>query len=231
MSATRAGAALAGEKRTQEPDFITHDEHIMAKKDEPEFIVTDRRKFTAEGEVRPELPADEEEQKSAPRPAPLVAPPQQPAPPPEPPPAPPVEATPPPPTAAEQTQQEQAYRDSTKGLDAELKRELGAHRAQEFEMTFERFLASLYMSALVQLGLMHEQGGTPRVDLLGARQTIDTLEIVQQKTKGNLTSAEESFLQNCLYELRMAYVEVTMEGPRTGMFLPAGPNTRSAFIF
>lgn len=192
----------------------------MPKKDEPEFIVTDRRKFTAEGEVRTELPAEEEEQKSAPRPAPVAAPP------PEPPPAPAAEATPPPPTAAEQTQQEQAYRDSTKGLDAELKRELGAHRAQEFEMTFERFLASLYMSALVQLGLMHEQGGTPRVDLLGARQTIDTLEIVQQKTKGNLTSAEESFLQNCLYELRMAYVEVTnaiARGPQPGS--PGAPGS------
>jgi hypothetical protein len=32
---------------------------------------------------------------------------------------------------------------------------------------------------------------------------------LSEKTKGNLTSAEENFLQNCLYELRMAYVEVT----------------------
>ena len=76
-------------------------------------------------------------------------------------------------------------------------------------MTFERFLASLYMSAMMQLGLMHEEGGQPRVDLIGARQTIDTLSLIAEKTKGNLTSAEENFLQNALYELRMAYVEVT----------------------
>jgi hypothetical protein len=70
-------------------------------------------------------------------------------------------------------------------------------------------MASLYMTAMMQLGLMHEQGGQPGVDLLGARQTIDTLGMVAEKTKGNLTAKEQGFLQNCLYELRMAYVEVT----------------------
>ena len=65
------------------------------------------------------------------------------------------------------------------------------------------------MSALVQLGLMHEQGGQPAVDLIGARQTIDTLGLLADKTKGNLSLTEENLLQNCLYELRMAYVEVT----------------------
>jgi hypothetical protein len=70
-------------------------------------------------------------------------------------------------------------------------------------------MASLYMTAMLQLGLMHEQGGAPRIDLIGARQTIDTLGLLQEKTKGNLSSVESSFLQNCLYELRMAYVEVT----------------------
>jgi hypothetical protein len=87
--------------------------------------------------------------------------------------------------------------------------ELSGHSAKDLEMTFERFLASLYMSAMLQLGLMHEQGGQPRIDLIGARQTIDTLALLQEKTKNNLTSKEEDFLQNCLYELRMAYVEVT----------------------
>ncbi len=64
-------------------------------------------------------------------------------------------------------------------------------------MTFERFMASLYMSAMLQLGMMHEEGGQPRVDLIGARQTIDTLNLLQEKTKGNLTAAESNFLQNC----------------------------------
>jgi hypothetical protein len=114
---------------------------------------------------------------------------------------------PPAPTAAEQKQQADAYRKSAKDLDARV--ELSGHSTKELEITFERFMASLYMSAMMQLGLMHEQGGQPRVDLIGARQTIDTLSLLSEKTKGNLTSAEENFLQNVLYELRMAYVEVT----------------------
>jgi len=76
-------------------------------------------------------------------------------------------------------------------------------------MTFERFLASLYMTAMLQLGMMHEQGQQPRIDIIGARQTIDTLSLLAEKTKGNLTAQEENFLQNSLYEVRMAYVEVT----------------------
>ena len=83
------------------------------------------------------------------------------------------------------------------------------HRAQDFEITFEKFVASIYMSALMQLGLAAPQGAKPEVDLLGARQTIDTLAILQDKTKGNLSPAEQNMLQNCLYELRMAYLEVT----------------------
>src|SRR5437667_445819 len=76
-------------------------------------------------------------------------------------------------------------------------------------MTFERIMASLYMSAMLQLGLMQEERGQPRIDILGARQTIDTLSLLSEKTQGNHTAAEENFLQNCLYKLRMAYVEVT----------------------
>ncbi len=85
-------------------------------------------------------------------------------------------------------------------------------------------MASLYMTAMMQLGLMHEEGGQPGVDVIGARQTIDTLGMIADKTKGNLTPKEQGFLQNCLYELRMAYVEVTnalarapqAPGPLTG---------------
>ena len=94
------------------------------------------------------------------------------------------------------------------------------------EMTFERFMASLYMSAMLQLGLMHEERGQPRIDLLGARQTIDTLTLLAEKTKGNLTPVEENFLQNCLYELRVAYVEVTNALARPPQATGANPAKR-----
>jgi hypothetical protein len=115
--------------------------------------------------------------------------------------------TPPPPTAAEQQTQADAYRKSSDALNSRV--ELSGRSAKEFEMTFERFMASLYMTAMLQLGLMHQQGEQPHVDIIGARQTIDTLALLAEKTKGNLTPTEESFLQNSLYEVRMAYVEVT----------------------
>ena len=117
------------------------------------------------------------------------------------------QGAPAPPTAAEQQAQADAYRESGQELDSRV--ELSGRSAKEFEMTFERFLASLYMTAMLQLGLMHQQGEQPRIDILGARQTIDTLSLIAEKTKGNLTSTEENFLQNSLYEVRMAYVEVT----------------------
>ena len=171
----------------------------MPEKKQESFTVTDRRLFTAEGDVRSEI---SQEEVSSATPVPTTAPTaQQSAPPPA------ETDVPPPPTAAEQQEQADAYRKSAKELDTRV--ELSGHSAKEMEMTFERFMASLYMSAMLQLGLMREQGGQPRVDLIGARQTIDTLSLLSEKTKGNLTGTEENFLQNCLYELRMAYVEVT----------------------
>ena len=170
----------------------------MPEKKQESFTVTDRRLFTSEGEARSEV-TQEEVPSSGPQPVEAAAPPASAAPPPG--------DMPPAPTAAEQQEQADAYRKSAKDLDTRV--ELSGHSAKELEMTFERFMASLYMNAMLQLGLMHEQGGQPRLDLIGARQTIDTLSLLSEKTKGNLTSAEELFLQNCLYELRMAYVEVT----------------------
>ena len=193
----------------------------MSEKKQDSFTVTDRRLFTSDGEVRQETV---EEKVTAP--APIEAPPVAAAPP-EPAgatqDAAAQEAAPPPPTAAEQQEQADAYRKSSKELDARV--ELSGHSAKELEMTFERFMASLYMTAMLQLGMMHEEGGKPRLDLIGARQTIDTLSLVAEKTKGNLTATEENFLQNCLYELRMAYVEVTNALARP---LQAPPGTGTA---
>lgn len=171
----------------------------MPEKKQESFTVTDRRLFTPEGEIRKEVTAEEVSSATS------VAEPEavkQASTPPL-----PEQEAPPTPTAAEQQEQADAYRKSAKDLDSRV--ELSGHSAKDLEVTFQHFMASLYMTAMLQLGLMHEQGGQPRIDLIGARQTIDTLSLLAEKTKGNLTSVEENFLQNCLYELRMAYVEVT----------------------
>lgn len=173
----------------------------MAENKKSEFTVTDRRRFTTEGEASESnadvAPVTED---AADRSAgtPQVTPGSEPS------------DVPPPPSAEERQAQADAFQASSKQLDDALAGKLGEGRsAKDFEVTFERFAASLYMTALVQLGLVHEQGGQPQVDLIGARQTIDTLSMIATKTKGNLDAREENLLQNCLYELRMAYVDVT----------------------
>jgi hypothetical protein len=185
----------------------------MSEKKQESFTVTDRRLFTSEGELRREI---SEEEVSTSKPVPPAAAEAKAVPIAVVPSALEQSATspsgldpsvPPPPTAAEQKEQADAYRQSAKELDARV--ELSGHSAKDMAMTFERFLASLYMTGMLQLGLMQEERGQPRIDLLGARQTVDTLGLLAEKTKGNLTPVEENFLQNCLYELRMAYVEVT----------------------
>jgi hypothetical protein len=193
------------------------------KHEQSSFTVTDRRLFNSEGELREETREEQGTAKMEPAkiepPQPTAAPVQN---------ASPVESAatpaiaddsaasvspaadsdiPPPPSSAEQEAQAAAYRQSSKDLDSQV--ELNGHSAKEFEMTFERFLASLYMTAMLQLGLMRQQNEQPRIDIIGARQTIDTLSLISEKTKNNLTPVEENFLQNSLYELRMAYVEVT----------------------
>jgi hypothetical protein len=168
----------------------------MAEKKRESFTVTDRRLFNAEGELR-EDSTETQPVEAAPTPTPAPARSV----------APEDSGIPPIPTDAEQKAQADAYRKSSQDLDTRV--ELSGRSAKDLEMTFERFLASLYMTAMLQLGLMHEEGGQPGLDIIGARQTIDTLSLLADKTKGNLTSAEQNFLQNSLYEVRMAYVEVT----------------------
>jgi len=177
------------------------------RREDTGFKVTDRRLFNAEGELRADVSEEAEPPKAAPIAAAASAGSDGKAVQPPPEAANNVSEMPPPPTASEQAAQAEAYRKSSKELDSQV--EISGRSAKEFEMTFERFLASLYMTAMLQLGLMREQGGQPRIDIIGARQTIDTLSLISEKTKGNLTPTEETFLQNSLYELRMAYVEVT----------------------
>jgi hypothetical protein len=175
----------------------------MPEKKTQSFTVTDRRLFTSDGELRKDVPEEQEQKPQGETAKPAAASKAD------------REAAqhtreaeePPAPTAAEQHAQAQAYQKSS--AEMERQAELSGVSAKEMEITFERFLASLYMTGMLQLGLMHEQGLPPQVDLIGARQTIDTLALLQEKTKNNLTPKEQNFLQNALYELRMAYVEVT----------------------
>ena len=73
---------------------------------------------------------------------------------------------------------------------------------------FSTFVLSLATSALMHLGVVPEsEGGSAEKNLPLAQQTIDTLELLQEKTRGNLTDDETKLLQSVMYELRMSYVK------------------------
>jgi|SRR5579864_631027 len=196
----------------------------MAEK-KAEFVVTDRRRFGTEGEPRPEAQVAEEEKPAAKPPAAQAQPPAAKAP------APPTSAPSsqsaqtqvqpgspeseqeeemaPPPTAEEQHQQSEAYKESGKKIDDMIAAAGKTPQGAPLEMNFERVIESFYMSALIQMGAIRQDNEPPRVDIIGARQTIDSLAVLQEKTKGNLTDREKTLLQNVLFELRMAFIEIT----------------------
>jgi hypothetical protein len=182
---------------------------------EPQFTVTDRRKFTAEGELR-EGPASE----SSPPPiaAERIKPPVSPqsavttqtvdddvneldA-------AADDEETMPEPTAAESAQQRQDYHASARRLDDMFLKANPGQPAMP-AMNFDRLVQSLYMTAAVQMGAGSAPNEQPRIDILGARQSIDMLSVLDEKTRGNLTEEEKRLLQNALFDLRMSFLEIT----------------------
>lgn len=106
----------------------------------------------------------------------------------------PQPAEPPPAQASEQPHSEHAAADK--------------HGDRLPELNFAAFIISLSTQALAHLGEIPDPvEGTVRIDLNAARQMIDILIILRDKTKGNLDNAENALLENALYDLRMKYVE------------------------
>lgn len=190
------------------------------------FTVVDRRKFTMEG-----VPRNEEEQapteKSA-APAKEEARPESPAshagprvvtmPPPanqemgsqeaEPEEEDEEASLPEPPTVEESRQQKSDYDKSSADLDTMLRSANPGMPASE-QISFEHLVQQLYLSAMMQMGAGTPEGERPRVDILGARQTVDLMGVLMEKTKGNLNEREDRMMQSALFELRMNFLELT----------------------
>jgi hypothetical protein len=78
------------------------------------------------------------------------------------------------------------------------------------EINFATFIFSLNSSALLHLGEVPDPTtGKQRVDLALAKQTIDLIAMLEEKTRGNLTSDEENLVKHVLYDLRLRYVQKT----------------------
>ena len=75
---------------------------------------------------------------------------------------------------------------------------------------FHTFVLSLGSSALLHLGeIENPNDGVSQKDLPLAKHTIDILVMLEEKTKGNLSTAEERLMESLLYDLRLRYVEAT----------------------
>ncbi|BAU23210.1 hypothetical protein THC_0821 [Caldimicrobium thiodismutans] len=76
-------------------------------------------------------------------------------------------------------------------------------------INFNTFILSLNTAALVHLGELPDPiTNRKELNLTLARHTIETLEMLKEKTKGNLTLEEEKLLQSILYELKLKYVKI-----------------------
>jgi len=74
---------------------------------------------------------------------------------------------------------------------------------------FDTLISYLSTTAMFQLGALPGPGGERiPADLPNAARTLSLLEILQEKTEGNLTPQETRFLEDALYELRLAYLEI-----------------------
>jgi hypothetical protein len=203
----------------------------------PKFTVIDRRKFKAEEEKeRAQTPAPEPETSKAPvepsagprlvvneskREAARVEAPQA---------ALEQEAEPelpPPPTVQESREQKTAYDASAQRLE-DLVRAQNPTMGPQPPVSFEHLVQQFYVSAMIQMGAGAQEGQRPRVDILGARQTIDLLGILAEKTRGNLTEAEDRMLETVLFEVRMAFLEltrmITLQGVQPLPPTPPGAN-------
>jgi hypothetical protein len=199
----------------------------MSEPNKP-FVITDRRKFTVDGDPRPDADPSPEKEKREPvavEQAPAVE-------------SHPVASTseteskpepemPPAPTSEQADQARRAYEMTADRLDVAI-RSANPGMDHPPAMNFEQ---SIYMTAIMQLGGAAHEGQQPQVDIMGARQSVDMLAVLADKTKGNLSAEETRLLESALFEMRMAFLEVTQALTRSasakagaGRPSPAGPS-------
>lgn len=152
------------------------------------FKVQDRRRFSAEGEPKPEFSGEQ-----------------------EPPPTPPPEAEA---ERASAGASDEGGASATHAAAAGAAAGAQERETPPTEINFSAFLMSLSTEALVHLGEMADPAnGEQRRDLPMAQQLIDILGMLRDKTRGNLDDDERALLDAILFDLRMKYVEIAR---RTG---------------
>jgi hypothetical protein len=152
----------------------------MAEQDEKPIRVVDRRMFTPDGELRPDFQPEEPSEPA--RPAPASSPDRE----------------------ASDRGTEQPPSPKREAPEPEEPGE-----AREPRTAFGALVSWIATNAYAALGLLPDSAGRAHRDLAAARQMIDWLAILEPKTRGNLSFEESDFLARALYELRLAFVEVS----------------------
>jgi len=110
---------------------------------------------------------------------------------------------------------------TAKKEDKGWKEEVEKDKKKEFKMpplevNFMMFITSLSMQVMMSLGIYPNPVTKKEEKNLGAaKYTIDIIVMIQEKTKGNLTSEESRLIDNILYDLRMKYIEANKEPVKT----------------
>ena len=125
-------------------------------------------------------------------------------------------------TAAETAEQHAAYQQSTRELDQMLQQANPGMQSPGV-VGFAHVIQSFYLSAIMAMGAGAEPGEKPRIDILGARQSIDMLAVLEEKTRGNLSAEEQQLLQGITFELRMMFLELTNAISKQAHQPPPGP--------
>jgi len=163
----------------------------MTDKPKSEIKVTDKRIFTAEGEIREEF---REEIKAA---DPVAT---------KPPEKPPDKPGAPKEAPAERRQTP----DPQPPPGGERRNKSIADKAQNPGTPFADFVEPLIAQAYVSLGMLRDPyGQKPKIDVAAARQMIEMVTMLKDKTAGNLTPDEDDFLSTHLGELKLAFVQRT----------------------
>jgi hypothetical protein len=151
-----------------------------------ELKVTDKRIFTPEGEIRDEFKT--EIKPAEPQAARTAEPQPQPAP-----------------------SQPSPKTDQTSSEKPQAERRNAAGKGEDPGTPFSDFIRGLIAQAYMFLGMLRDPYSTqpPRVDAVAARQMIDIVTMLSEKTAGNLTPEEEDFVSTHLGELKLAYVQRT----------------------
>ncbi len=151
----------------------------MAEENQGSFKVTDRRLFNADGTLREDALIEESAPAAAQTPEPQ-----------------PVISP-----AAVQSQQQFAAATAPEPRQAE--------DAEPEHTIFTEFLMGIASSAFIYLGLVeHPATGRRQVDMMAAKESIDMLVMLREKTKGNLTRGEEKFFDDLLSDLKMQFVSM-----------------------